>query len=118
MPKTKADLDALGARFREAKGAVGVHRHREVQVDLERMSWLRRHRGVPSSALYDRTTGDPIHVELIELDARLAKAAADTVWCEAVMLACGEEFKGEPLPVVVARNELHRPKIIQRRGRG
>lgn len=115
MPKTKAaDLDDLGAQFREAQEAVTLHRKREVDADLERMAWLRRHRGIPSDALYDRKTGDPIHPELAELEDALAKASADTRWCEALVLACGEAFKGEPLGKVLARNEKHRHKITGR----
>lgn len=111
MPKKQPDLDDLGAQFRDAQAGIAACRAIEVQVDMERMSWLARHRGVPADVLYDRTTGDPIHPDLIDLEARMAKAAADTLWCQAVMLACGEAFKGEPLQEVLERNAKHRQKV-------
>lgn len=115
MPKKQPDLDALGAQFREAQDAVTAHRRLEVDADMARLAWLQAHRGVPSHELYDRTTGAPLDPVLADLEAGLAKASADTDWCRALVLACGEAYKGEPLDVVIARNEAHREKVAERR---
>jgi hypothetical protein len=110
MPAKKktADPERLGEQYREAKAGVIECRKREVEVDLERMAWLREHRGLPAHVLYDRKTGDPIHPELVKLEDALAKATRDTEWCQAVVLAAGELVKGEPLKKILARNAAHR----------
>lgn len=117
MPKKQADLDALGAQFREAQAGVVEHRKREVAADLAVMAWERQHRGVPRHLIYDRETGDPTHPELVALETARTKATADLDWCKAVVLAAGEEFKGEPLGKILARNEAHRHLIAQHRSR-
>lgn len=115
MSRKPADLDALGAQYREAVAALRTHRKAEVAADLAVMTWERAHRGVPSHLLYDRTTGEPTDPELIALTAARAKATADFLWCKAVVVASGEAYKGETFAAVVARNERNRRSVSDRR---
>lgn len=89
MVKQAVDLDALGADYRAAVAAVGAHR--KTQVDLE-LVWAR--------------TQDPADL------AAAQKAEADVNWCKALVIACGEKFKGESFDTVVARNITNgRPEV-------
>ncbi|MFZ5863023.1 MAG: hypothetical protein ACOYXR_09315 [Nitrospirota bacterium] len=95
MARSKqVDLDALGADYRHAKQAVTDHLRKQSLVELERVDWLNRHRGLPPDALYDIETGDPTHPELVELYAAVEQAVADVAWCRSLVVACGEAFKG------------------------
>lgn len=100
-----AEHERRRAAFTEARNAVGVHRRRLADIELERARWLRRHRGVPVDVLFDRETGDALDPQLAELERRLQAAAEDVVWCLAVEVATAEELKGESLETVMARNE-------------
>lgn len=114
MPKKHPDL---GAQFREATEAVGTHRRAQAQAEQAEQRWLKRHRGVPSHLLFDRTTGDPIDPALVELRAAVNQACLDVEWCRGTMVAAGEAFKGESLEAVIARNNAHRSLIAERRSR-
>lgn len=89
------DLDALGAQYREAKGSIVVHRRAQAQAEVALARARRRHR-------------DEDHPDVVEARQVVATRHADVGWCQAVMVAAGEAYKGEPLDEVLARNEAHR----------
>ncbi len=108
MPKAKPDLDKLGAQYREAKQAVPVHLRRQGVLEVERLAYLKTLRGVPADALYDRQTGAPLDDRLRNMEAAIDQAQADVQWCTALVVACGEAYKGESLAKVLERNTAHR----------
>lgn len=117
MPAAVVDLDALGRQYREAKAAVPAHLVTQAAAEMAHAAWLKAHRGVPSHVFYDRETGEPLDPELVQLEAAMRQAERDVRWCQAVVLACGELVKGEPLDVVFARNEAHRGDLNKTRDR-
>lgn len=96
------DLDALGAQYREAKASVPAHLKRQADAELARTAWLKKHRGVPSHVLYDRTTGEPLDPELRDMEDAIAAAERDVAWCRGLVVACGEAYKGESFDEVIA----------------
>lgn len=92
MPKN--DIDKLGADYRHAKKAVADHLRRQAALELEQAALLKRLRGVPADELYDRATGAPLDPQLAELEERIAQAEVDVRWCQSLVIACGEAYKG------------------------
>jgi hypothetical protein len=101
----------------EARGAVAPHLRKQADAEIARARWLKRHRGIPSELLYDRTTGDAIDPELVALEVAVAGAEVDVAWCRAVEVACVEELKGMTLEELMARNEANRPRVDEMRAR-
>ena len=101
------DYEGLAAQYREAKAAITVHRVK--QADAERAY----------AAIYQdlvrRGERPERSAELAEARAAVDKAVADVQWCQAVMVAAAEAFKGEALAAVVERNEANRALIGRRR---
>ena len=101
----KVDLDKLGAQYREAKQSVTDHLRRQGLLELERLAYLKTLRGVPSDELYDRQTGNPLDPRLRDMEAGIEKAQTDVAWCQALVIACGEAYKGESFAEVLKRHE-------------
>lgn len=99
------DSDSLGAQYREARDAIGPHRARQARAEVAYAETLQRHG-------FDRTA-----LAVAEAQAAAEKARADVEWCKAVQLAAGEDYKGEPLDVILARNDAHRSDLAESRGR-
>ena len=82
----KSDLVALGAQYREARGAVAVHRRRQAEAEIAHGRLVRRlghgHPDVEAAA------------------AVVARAHGDVQWCRAVVVAAGEAYKGVPFDQV------------------
>lgn len=110
MPK-KVDLDALGAHYRAAKDAVTDHLRKQATLELELAAYLKTVRGVPADMLYDPDTGAPTDPQLAQLEAACEQAQTDVAWCEALVVASGEEYKGVPFDVIAASNDAHRSKV-------
>lgn len=107
-----------GAAFREARAAVGIHRRRQADRELDRAAYLKKVRGVPAHLLYDRSTGEPIDAELIRLQSAVEAAQADVEWCQAVEVACAEILKGETLTEAMERNVAGRSAVASMRAEG
>ena len=101
----KVDLDKLGAQYREAKQSVTDHLQRQARLELERLAYLKTLRGVPSDELYDRESGAPLDERLRGMEAAIDAAQADVAWCEGLVIACGEAYKGVPFAEVLKRHE-------------
>lgn len=93
---TEAELEQAGADYREAKAAVISTLQAQADAELDRMRYLKplKAKGVPDSAIWDPETGAPIDAELAELDDAVDKLVADVAWCESLVIATGEVYKG------------------------
>jgi hypothetical protein len=109
-------VDDLGAQYREAKAAVVEHVRAWGTAELALVAWLKAKRGVPAHLLYDAKTGGALDPELATLERAVRKAEADVAWCRALVIACGEAYKGcafedvpnGPPPVVGGLDGLRR----------
>jgi len=91
----------LGAQYRAAKEAVTEHVRRWAEAGIAKHRWLKKHRGVPAHKLYDPKTGEPVDPELAALEAAERQAHADSEWCRALVVAIGEQIKGQPFEELV-----------------
>lgn len=80
MGKRKPSLDALGAQYREAKASIAPHRRRQAESEVEHSRLLRR-------------LGHD-HPDVRAAWERVEQATADVRWCQAVIVAAGEAYKG------------------------
>ena len=78
----KSDLVALGAQYREARGAVAVHRRRQAAAELEHGRLVRRL--------------GPGHPDVETAREAVASAHTDVQWCRGLVVACGEAYKDIP----------------------
>lgn len=85
--KQPPTFEELGAQYRDARDSVAVHRRRQAQAELD-LHQVRR-------------TGDVTAVKAAQ--AKVRAATADVRWCQAVVVAAGEAFKG----VTFAAQEGH-----------
>lgn len=90
--------------YREAKDAVVAHRRVQAGAELALAHYLRERRGVPRDRLYG-PDGAPKTATLANLEAAVDQAHADVQWCRALVVACGEQVKGEPFERAVERND-------------
>lgn len=109
-------LAITGAQYREAKDAVSAHIRKQAALELDQAAYLKTLRGVPADQLYG-PDGEPLDGQLRDFEARIRAAEADVRWCEALVVACGEVFKGESFEDVEARNEANRAKVAAGAGR-
>jgi hypothetical protein len=86
--------EALGAQYRDAKDAIGVHRIRQARAEVA----------------YAASVRSKDSAAITAARAAVDRAVADVEWCRAVAVAAGEAYKGEPLADVMARNAAHRGK--------
>lgn len=99
-------MDDLGAEYRAAKAAVTDAVRRWAEAGIAKHRWLKKHRGVPAHKLYDPKTGEPVDPELAALEEAERQAHADSEWCRALVIAIGEQIKGQPL------GELVKPRPV------
>lgn len=103
-----AEFAALGAQYREAMGAIIVHRCRQAEAE------------VAYGALYQQLLRQfgpfeswppEARDQLDAAKAPVDKTVADVEWCKACTVAAGEAFKGETFATAVARNAAPQPII-------
>ena len=97
-------MDDLGAQYRAAKRAVEDHVRRWAEASQARQRWLKAHRHVPASELFDPVTGDPLDPELLELLEAEEKEYRDSEWCRGLVIACGEAIKGRPFEELLGQD--------------
>lgn len=108
MTDDLVEYERRHAACREAVASVAPHLKAQADAELALGAWLKAHRGVPAHVLYDRETGAPLDPALAALEAAAHRAETNVRWCRAVVVACVEEFKGEPLADTLARNDTGR----------
>jgi hypothetical protein len=82
------DHDQLGVDYRDAKQAIGDHRRLQAEAEVELGRLLQANRGRHDTP------------EITAARAAVDKAVADVAWCQALVIACGELFKGTPFEEV------------------